>query len=412
MKTKTTTQGPVEVAFFKVGGTWDMVRKEGKLIGSGGLDDDALQALEEKLSYYKKDRVNFETLEKELTRKIAQSVEEVGKNSLSLVDHLSWVPRISKLVTGTFTSLYSGDSSHLRNSLIAPLVSYLLEFANSNPNIQMIGAQGTDTADSTILPLLDTYIYDTELLPFLFTGSNRSHREWNSDAPKNFSDLIHVVGAHLPTGVYWIFAQHLFRASDFVKIDSHESRRIENYSTFFSPRLTARFTRKVTEENHIFHKEKGVAAPKAHISQKTTPESLYRALSSVDVVDLGSHNNVYEDVSQIMRKDSKAVVISAHSLGNSSNPIRHAAVQAALDGKLVVIVDRTLIGQVSERYAAGLLGVNGKELLRSGKQVSSGHRMNKHVAKAIATRALEEGLTQKDTQELINSYCESRGLME
>src|SRR6185437_10906413 len=125
---------------------------------------------------------------------------------------LSWVPHAETYVDGPYYALYSGDSSHLRASLIAPLVTTLLHYANDHPERQVLGAQGTDTADATILPLLDAFLFDTELQPILLTGANRSQFEWNSDAPKNFSDLLQLAGAHVPAGGYWVFGSHLYRA--------------------------------------------------------------------------------------------------------------------------------------------------------------------------------------------------------
>jgi hypothetical protein len=40
----TSANTPLPVIFFKVGGTWDMVKQDGKLVGTGGLDDAALAA--------------------------------------------------------------------------------------------------------------------------------------------------------------------------------------------------------------------------------------------------------------------------------------------------------------------------------------------------------------------------------
>lgn len=402
---------PTQVAFFKLGGTWDMVKINGKLIGSGVLDDEALYHLERSVGFYKKSKHNFPALELALAKKIEKNIIDNGHQTLNLVDHLKWVPHIARYVKGRFISLYSGDSSHLRPSLIAPFVAYLLRFANDNPSVQIIGAQGTDSVDVAILTLLDAYTFDTSLLPFIFTGSNRSYKEWNSDAPKNFSDLMRVAGANLPAGVYWIFASHAYRASDFIKIDPLESRRIENYSTFFSPRLTARYIKKIIEENHIFHPVSGTSASKHHISRKTKMEDLYNALIKVDIIDLGDQRNTDQGVSQILNKNVKAIMVAAHGLGNVNNPIKHACIKAALDGKLIVVVSRSLIGEVNERYTASLLSINEKELMGTGRIVLSGHKMNKNVAKAIVARAVQEKLDQKQTQTLINSYCGSRSLI-
>lgn len=402
---------PRDIAFFKLGGTWDMVKINGKLVGSGILDDETLHKIENSLGYYKKRERNFLKLELSLAKKIEEATIINSKRSLDIAEHLRWVPKIAKRVKGKFIPLFSGDSAHLRPSLIAPFVSHLLKFANGNPSVQITGAQGTDSADISILTLLDAFTFDTSLLPILFTGSNRSHGEWNSDAPRNFIDLTQVVGANLPSGAYWIFASHVYRASDFVKIDPLESRRIENYTTFFSPRLTARHTKKVIEENHIFRPPLATSAPKNHISQKINAADLYQALTKTSIIDLGDQKNTEEDVSEILNDKTKAVIVAAHSLGNVNNPIKYACVQAALKGKLIIVVSRSLIGEVNERYAASLLGVNEKELLGSGKMVISGHKMNKNVAKAVVARAMLEKLDQKHTQTLINVYCESRTLI-
>ena len=174
-----------QVAFFKVGGTWDMAKNvQGRLIGSGGLDDIALSKLEHKL--YAGDAT---TAEECLSREMEAAIKEAVNQPLQLSDKLSWVPHIDKYVDGHYYPLYSGDSSHLRASLIAPLVNFFLHFANDYPSLQALGAQGTDTADSALLPLLDAFLFDTQLKPIMLTGANRSQYEWNSDAPKNFSDL-------------------------------------------------------------------------------------------------------------------------------------------------------------------------------------------------------------------------------
>ena len=394
---------PVPIVFFKLGGTWDMIKKNGQLIGSGGLDDDGLFHLEKSLGLDEPGHI----AEKEL--RLAREVEKsFVSEEYNLIEHLHWVPHAEKYVTGTFRSLFSGDSSHLRASIVAPIVSMVLQFAHAHPDIQVLAAQGTDTADIAIIPLLDVFTFDTSLLPILITGSNRSHREWNSDAPSNFSDLFHLAGAHLPAGSYWIFADHLYRGSDFVKIDPLETRRIENYSTFFAPRLTARFTRKAIEENSLFHHEKGSAVGKNHIVSKITMEDLFASLEAIVTVNLGDQNPLEEEIEKIHNPKHKAVVISAHSLGNVNDPIKFACLEEVKKGKLIFVVSRSLIGEVNERYAASLLSINATS---AKGHLISGHKINQHVVRAIAVRALMDNLSQHDAQELLNSYAESRGLL-
>lgn len=401
---------PLEVVFFKLGGTWDMVNAAG-FIGSGVLDDAAIHSLETSVGFYKKSTSDYMKLEFSLAKKIQESIRDNNKQQFDIDKSLPWVPKVGEFVTGKFVSLYSGDSSLLRPALTAPLISHLLRFANDNPNLPILAAQGTDTADIAIIPFLDAYLFDTNLLPILVTGSNRSHTEWNSDAPKNFSDMIQLAGANLPSGCYWVFGSHVYRASDFLKIDPLETRRIENYSTFFAPRLTARYAKKVIEENHVFHLHPGHEAWQDHISQKTSMQSLFDAMQTVDTIDLGDQNPIDNDAERIMSKDTKAIVLAAHSLGNVSGPIKYACVEAVKNGKLVILVSRTLIGYVNERYGSSLLRINAEELSGTGKQLIAGHKMNKYICRAIVTRAVEEKLNQKETQELINAYCESRGLL-
>jgi L-asparaginase/Glu-tRNA(Gln) amidotransferase subunit D len=395
------------VIFFKVGGTWDMVKKDGKLVGTGGLDDAALAAIEDKFA-----RQGIEATEKQLCKEIEASFEASLQQPSDIADHLPWAPHVRTYVQGAFYSLFSGDSSHLRASLIAPLVTFILRSAYENPTTQVIGAQGTDTADVAVLPLLDAFLFDTELLPILFTGSNRSHHEWNSDAPKNFSDLFQLAGAHLPAGSYWVFGSHLYRASDMLKIDPTESRRIENFTTFFAPRLTSRHTKKVIGENALFSGHPAGTTPADHPLRTLTAAKLYGAMNDIEVLDLSNLNPIEDDVARILDPAKKAVIIAAFALGNANNQIKKAAAKAVKQGKIVVVVDKSLMGVVANRYEAGLLSLNTGGLSDGKHLLISGHRMNKATARAVVTRALAQGFDQQQTQQLVVEYCDSRQLLE
>lgn len=393
-----------KVAFFKLGGTWEMTKQNERLTGSGNLGDSALAAIEKKYS-----RADIVEAEARLCQAVEKSIRASLKESSTIAEHLSWVPHIERYAEGAFYTLFSGDSSHLRPSLIAPMVATLLTYANEHPDIQLLGAQGTDTADSTILPLLDTFLFDTELLPVLFTGANRSRYEWNSDAPKNFVDLFQLAGAHLPAGSYWIFGSHIYRASDMLKIDPTESRRIENFTTFFSPRLTSRYSKKVIGENSLFLVEKGESVARNHPIANVATDVLFNALNAIETVDLDSFNPVHEDVARISNPDKKAVIIAAFALGNANNHIKKAVIEAASNGKIVLVIDKSLLGMVHGRYETGLLWAN--QSIRGKHRVLLGHRMNKATAKAILVRALVEDCDQQQAQELITQYCESRQLL-
>ena len=40
---------PININFYKLGGTWDMVERNGRLIGTGNLGDDEIYLLEQEL---------------------------------------------------------------------------------------------------------------------------------------------------------------------------------------------------------------------------------------------------------------------------------------------------------------------------------------------------------------------------
>ena len=70
----TSAKNKRKVIFFKIGGTWDMVKKNGKLIGSGGLDDLTLAEIEQK--YTKQGIIEAE---QRLCKQIEFSFKEILK---------------------------------------------------------------------------------------------------------------------------------------------------------------------------------------------------------------------------------------------------------------------------------------------------------------------------------------------
>lgn len=454
---------PTSAIFYKLGGTWDMVERDGKFLGTGNLDDEELNRLEDELGLHSNlSPEQVKTGEWQLTKLIYDRMKNTQPEPVDMGKHLeSWCNRKNRrgrlieqfgdYVTGPFVALYSGDSSHLRAALIAPIIMVLLDQAIKEPNRPILGAQGTDTADIAILSVLDALVFDTGLPPFTLTGANYSHREEGSDAPSNFLDLSKLTkidvrrlnatsGKRIPgdigytpdtyvsrelaaqlwarSGAFWVFQGNVHSASDLIKVDPQETRRIENQSTFFSPHRTRLEVKKLLKEKEILELTAGtdwqncVPPPQEHITRKITLESLYNAFSSVQVIDLGDQNSVWEQVEQILDPAHKAVVIEAHSLGNVNNLVRAASIEAAKRGKLVIDTSRTLIGDVNLRYAGSLLDTNEaeSELKGSGSMIISSHRLNKTSSRAIAVRAILEDFNQQQTQELVDDYCDARYL--
>jgi len=432
-------QPPIKVKFYKLGGTWDMIEKDSRFIGTGNLDDAELARLEESLGIYGSLHPNrLANAERRLARLVYQKMKDTKAEQFGADEHFaSWSPDFGKSVTGPFIALYSGDSSHLRSSLVAPIVSVLLEEAIKDPETPIIGAQGTDTADTAILSILDALVFDTKLPAFIFTGANRSHREEDSDAPANFSDLASLTNFDIrninllpageynykqppvTSGVFWVFHDNIYPVADLNKLDPAETREIEGTSTFFSPHMLVVNKRSFTDVKTFWSKflrtnwRHGTceAPPAEHVSRRSSMKELFDALNSVQTISLDDQNRVWQEVAALRDANVKAVIIAAHGLGNVNNVIRKAAVEAAKEGKIVIDVSRSLIGEVNTRYAGSLLDANSAELAGTDTSILSSNKLNKTAARAVAVRALLEGLGQQQTQDLIDRYCQARKLL-
>lgn len=411
---------PIEVNMFKLGGTWDMTVRDGKRVGSGGLDDDELRKVQDKAGLFSATtREGREQASRNLTLELHQKFQKTQPELLNAGEHLaSWCHNeagesFGDFATGPFIPLFSGDSSHLQIPIIAPMVSILVEKAKESPTKPLLGGQGTDTADIAVLGLYDTLTFDTQMPPLILTGANTPHSEPGSDAPRNFIDLAKVTHKNLVSGAYWVFHGNLYKAADFVKIDPEESRKVEDQSTFFGPQRTAQPIANLLEIGRNANWQSCKMPSPEHIVNNLSAEQIYDAFSSVYVADLGNQNPGWMDMERIFNPTIKAIVVAAHSLGNVDNETRMDLVRAAKEGKLVVDTSRALIGATNESYEASLLGANQdpKELGKSGKRIIAAHKLNKTMARALLTRALMEGLDQDGTQKLFDVYARSRKMI-
>jgi L-asparaginase/Glu-tRNA(Gln) amidotransferase subunit D len=410
---------PVSANFFKLGGTWDMVIREGKKIGSGSLDDDTLKQIETQLGCF--DRQRRIGAERSLVAELYTRFQRADREALDVGEHLSsWASndrgeQFGSLVTGPFVPLFSGDSSHLRDSITAPMIAVLVERAVREPNKPILGGQGTDTADIALLGPFDVLTFDTQLPPLILAGANRSHNEPDSDAPRNFLDLARLAHIDLDPGAYWVFQGNLYKASDFVKIDPEESRRVEDQSTFLSAHKTNESIDVLLSRRKKLRADwQARRAPEqSHVAHSVTPEALYNAFQSIRTHDLGDQNPGGLPSEYIDDPAIKAIIIAAHSLGNVDNITRYDVMEAAKRGKLVIGASRTLISATSEAYAASLFGANRvpNELAGTGRLIISGHKLSKAMARALAARALLGGLDQRGTQELLDEYARARKLI-
>lgn len=416
-----TPQSTVPIIFLKLGGTWDMVVRDGKRVGSGNLDDNELRLMQESVGLLgAKTRASRNEASSTLAVTIYRRFLNTPPEPLTMVDHLkSWChspdsdKKLGDYMNGPFIPLFSGDSSHLKSYLTVPMIAYILQLMQAHPTTPIKAAQGTDTADIAVASGVDVMLYDTRLPTLDLTGANHPHSDKGSDAPGNFMDSARLAHVELGSGAYWNFHGYLYQAADFVKIDPTEARRIEDQGTFFSPHRSTLKIDDLVRHGRMAQWNTREAPPKEHIIHQVTMESLYDAFESIYVTDLGNQNPGWHDMERIFDADTRGVVVAGHSLGNVDNETRADIVEAAKMGKLVVSVSRTLIGSTSSDYEASLATANDnpRELGGTGSCVIVGHKLNRTIARALLARALLEKRDQQQTQELFDDYARSRNLL-
>lgn len=412
---------PIPVRFYKLGGTWDMIERGGKRVGSGNLDDDALKKMQQAAGLFDaKSRETRICANRALALAIYERFQATHPLETSVEEHFSsWCcdpksgAEFGDFAFGHFIPLFSGDSSHLKIPIVASMISAILSCAIADPAKPMLGGQGTDTADIAVLALYDAFVFDTQLPPLLLTGANHPHSQPGSDAPGNFLDLAKVSHIALESGGYWVFHGNLYRAADLVKIDPEATRRIEGQSTFYAPHQNVDSIRTLLEYGQPANRGTWRKPPNDHPTHQVHFERLYDAFEGVYTFDLGNQNAGWMEMERIFDPSIKAVVVASHSLGNTDNETREDLIEAAKMGKLVIDVSRTLAGTTSQSYESSLLGANTnqEELGGTDKQIIAANKLNKTLARALAVRAILEGLNQQQTQILFDNYSASRRMI-
>ncbi len=368
------------VKFLKLGGTWDMEKIGGALRGSGPLDDSQLAKLEKEADFDEE--------------KILQSVKKIFQKQEPTKEvgvYLSWAKKMRQFIKGPFIPLFSGDSSHYRNSLYAVVLEYILKELKNHPNVPLLIGLGTDTAD-ILLPLLDAFLFNADVHPVLVTGANRSHFEKNSDASSNFNDLAWAAHLHLKPGAYYVFQHMIYRGGDVVKIDPREEPQlIEGMMTFFSPhrtqmKLGLNDVQHFYSSSPIFHAEK---------FRTWSAEQIYEAMQKILIIHLGHMNDIESEIERMLDPRYRVVIIQAHALGNGSLPIQRAIEEARRKGKMVMIVSRCLVPATNRRYHASFTHIHG---------VIDGQLLSFATARALVLRSLLEKRSEKKTQALIAEY--------
>ena len=131
----------VPIVFLKLGGTWDMVIRDGRRVGSGNLDDDELLRIQEAVGLFRaQKRMERQAACKKLAGILYRQFLNTPPESSNVASHLaSWCrdPRTEKTlgdyIDGPFIPLFSGDSSHLKSFLTVPMIMYILQLMLAHP---------------------------------------------------------------------------------------------------------------------------------------------------------------------------------------------------------------------------------------------------------------------------------------
>lgn len=421
---------PTHAEMIGGGGTWAMrIGEHGSRRGEGKLGDEELRRLQQDKGLFTidfSDPKRARALVSELNRGLAAEIytsfqQSLAQPSPSIKEQIGhWCTTrsgeaMSDYVEGDVRTLYSGDSSQLRPYLTAPIVMTVLEQIAKNPDTPRVLGMGTDTAD-LVTPTLDAFLFDADAAPIFVTGANHPHEADDSDAPENFVAAGKLAGKQIPSGAHYVFGrgENLFSGIDMVKVDPSEDRKggIEGQSTFYAPQGTNHKVNTVLKfaPNRPTGSDATRSIRSTHVLQRIDFEKLYDAMSGTLVVDLGDQNPGEVIMDQIFDPSIKTVIVAGHSLGNADNEIRHYLVQAALMGKTVIVVSRTLIGKTDATYDAALLKENepGGKLHNSGHEFVEGSGLNPAAARAIATRGIVENLEPQELQELIQRWRSAR----
>jgi L-asparaginase/Glu-tRNA(Gln) amidotransferase subunit D/transcriptional regulator with XRE-family HTH domain len=380
-------EASLDTSFIKLGGTWDMEQNDGIMNAAGNLDEKELTKLEAECEYD----------EAKLTRILYKIFKNTKPLDKEIALHLHWAGDMAKYIEGDFYSYCSFDSSNFRSSIQAAVIASLIEFLYKNPKKQLLLGMGTDTVD-LFAPLLDVLFYNSQFKPILITGANRSYREKHSDAPANFNFLAQATQFDLAKGAYYLFNNNIFIGGDLVKIDPSENPvSIEGMHTFFAPHGTSTNLLNMRNFSKLNPRKPSTLA-------NYDPIELFESLNQILTIDLGDQNDIDDIVATIRSDKYRAIILKSHGLGNAPHIISEALKQALDDGKYVINISRTLIGETSGRYQTSLFH---SKSLPEGMLID-GKTLNAQTARAFALLAILEDWTIDTLQSEIEKYVKFR----
>ena len=86
---------PVPVNFYKLGGTWDMIIREGRRVGTGRLDDDELKRMQTEMGLFNSDsREERARVNKQVAVEVFRRFQETQPEPVDASEHLaSWATK-------------------------------------------------------------------------------------------------------------------------------------------------------------------------------------------------------------------------------------------------------------------------------------------------------------------------------
>ncbi|MBD3300347.1 MAG: helix-turn-helix domain-containing protein [Candidatus Moranbacteria bacterium] len=388
---------PKKIKFYKLGGTWDMKISDKGLRGEGIMSDLELKEVEKNLEHNEENIMNYFNLRLEKAKSYRKDVTK----------HFSWIKDVKKMARGDFVPLFSGDSSHYRAALHAPIIALILQELKKKPKVPILAGIGTDTSD-IFLSLMDVFLFDKNCAPVLVSGANRSINEPDSDALVNFYELMIASHMHLKPGAYYVYNHHIYNGVDFLKIDpSEHPKNLEGMMTFYAPHGTQINLNFLDAEENNGIKKKYNNRTVDTFSAK----EIFDAMNQILTVNLASQNPIEDEVERILDERFPAVVIESHALGNVPFPIRRAAVRAVKKGKKVMVISRCLVGKITNRYLMALINANSNELKNCRNKILNGQKLNSLAARAIMLRSILEARHSTQIQDLIDKLSYQRNII-
>lgn len=264
---------------------------------------------------------------------VCQKKDKKGIYQISKESYFPLIPEIFDLANIDIIDLGSIDSTDMSLQDRKNITDTIRK--NHRQYDGFVIVQGTDTMAESAIAM--NYMIQNMGKPIVFTGSQKSIYEENSDAPKNIQDSVRVASKNLGESVI-VFGGNIIRGSRAIKEHSEE------LDAFFSPKIP--LLGKVTDEK-VSLKEcipRSINIRPNYFTHFKKNVFYYKQISGADT-------NILEKVVQDI--DISGIVIGGYGTGNINSKYLKALEQAYQKGKPVAITTACRMGSVDKIYSTG-----------------------------------------------------------